>query len=101
MFSEGEIRHFIRDSNWSVKAPGSVRTLGLRGRYLLRNGSGAAEVCEALNVSAEELRLALFSVQSLDHETMGFAGHLCPRPTPWEHLEAEEQESPEYSAEAN
>src|SRR6056300_180025 len=30
VFCEGEIRRFIRDHNWSIKAPSSVRSIGMR-----------------------------------------------------------------------
>ena len=90
VFCEGEIRHFIRDHNWSIKAPASMRSLGLRARYMIRAGITKHEVCTQLDISLDTLRLALFSIQSLSHETQGFRRHLCPRPTPWETLEAGE-----------
>lgn len=95
VFCVGEIRHFIRDKNWSVKAPGSVRTLGLRARYMLRTGLPLSFVCEELGTTPEALKLAIFSVQSLDHDIRGFQDHACPRPTPWDVLELSELESPE------
>jgi DNA-directed RNA polymerase specialized sigma subunit len=90
VFCEGGIRNFIRDHNWMIKAPGQVRSTGVKARYLLRSGTPADEVCAALNLTSETLRLALASVQSIDHETQDFRWHVCPRSTPWEVLEAEE-----------
>lgn len=90
VFCEGEIRHFIRDHNWVIKAPGTVRTLGLRARYLLNAGQTRAQVCEVLALTPETLRQALFAIQSIDHEIHNFKWHLCPRPTPWEVLENSE-----------
>lgn len=95
VFSVGEVRHFIRDQNWSVKAPASVRSLGLRARYMLRAGFSQSFVCEELGTTPEALKLAIFSVQSLDHDIRGFQDHVCPRPTPWDVLELSELESPE------
>jgi DNA-directed RNA polymerase specialized sigma subunit len=95
VFSVGEVRHFIRDQNWSVKAPASVRSLGLRARYMLRSGLSPDFVCEELGTTPEALKLAIFSVQSLDHDIRGFQDHVCPRPTPWDVLELSEQEAPE------
>ena len=91
IFCEGEIRHYIRDHNWSVRAPSSVRSLGLRAQYMLRGGATFEAVCAELKTESEDLKLALFSVQSLDHETQDFKWHLCPRPTPWDVLEASEE----------
>lgn len=90
VFCEGEIRHFIRDHNWSIKAPSAVRSLGMRANYMLRAGTSSAEVCAELNVSLDELKLAVSAVQSIDHEIKDFRWHVCPRPTPWEVLEAQE-----------
>lgn len=87
VFCEGEIRHYIRDYNWSIKAPGAVRTIGIRARHLIDSGLTFAQICHKLAISAENLKLALFAVQSLDHEIQDFRYHVCPRPTPWEMLE--------------
>ena len=87
VFSEGEIRHFIRDHNWEIKAPAAVRTLGQQARYMLRDGKTRAEVIAALNTTEEKLKLALTATESIDHETKDFNLHLCPRPTPMELLE--------------
>ena len=90
VFCTGEVRHFIRDHNWDMKAPGAVRALGIRGRLMLRSGLPMAYVCEELGVTQEALKLAMFAVQSFDHEIRGFQDHECPRPTPWECVEQAE-----------
>lgn len=87
VFCEGDIRHFIRDRNWHIKAPGSIRARGLRANYMVRDGKSREQVCEELGITAEQLREALFAVQGMDHEIKDFAFHYCPRPTPWEVLE--------------
>ena len=90
VFCDGAIRHFIRDDNWEVKAPSSVRSLGLRARYKLLAGTDLSDVCEELQTTPEAVKRALFSVQSLDHDIRGFQDHICPRPTPMETLELAE-----------
>jgi DNA-directed RNA polymerase specialized sigma subunit len=94
VFSEGEIRHFIRDHNWLVKAPGSVRSLGQRARAMLNRGDRIELVLETLGVTEIKLREALMATRPTDHEIKGFSLHMCPRPTPWEVLEAEEPPEP-------
>jgi len=90
VFSEGEIRHFIRDHNWLVKAPGTVRTLGQRARHMLNRGERMEDVLEQLGVTEKKLREALVATCPTDHEIKGFDLHTCPRPTPWDVLECEE-----------
>jgi DNA-directed RNA polymerase specialized sigma subunit len=89
VFSEGEIRHFIRDHNWLVKAPGSVRTLGQRARAMLNRGDHMQLVLETLGVSEQKLREALVATRPTEHEIKGFDLHVCPRPTPWDLLDDE------------
>jgi len=90
VFSEGEIRHFIRDHNWLVKAPGTVRTLGQRARHMLNRGERMEDVLEHLGVNEKKLKEALMATCPTDHEIKGFELHVCPRPTPWDLLEREE-----------
>ena len=90
VFCEGDILHFIRDNNWQVKAPGSVRRIGQLARRMIEKGASTAEVLVALEVSDEQLKLALVATSPTDHDVKGFDLHICPRPTPWEQLEAEE-----------
>jgi DNA-directed RNA polymerase specialized sigma subunit len=92
VFSLGEVRHFIRDHNWSIKAPAQVRTLGVRARAMLRAGHHLSVVCEELGTTPDETKQALLSLQSLDHDIRGFRDHICPRPTPWDVLEYSEWE---------
>lgn len=90
VFCDGEIRHFIRDHNWLLKAPGTVRTLGQRARTLLKKGHRPAAVLAALNITEEKLDDALRATASTCHEIKDFSLHICPRPTPWDALEAED-----------
>lgn len=85
-FCEGEIRHYIRDFGWMIKAPGAVRLLGQKARRLLELGLSGEEVCAQLQITAEQLRDGLKATVSMDHEIKGFTLHVCPRPTPWELL---------------
>lgn len=91
VFCEGEIRHFIRDHNWLVKAPGTVRTIGQRARHMLNRGERMEDVLEQLGVTETKLKEALMATRPTDHEIKGFDLHMCPRPTPWDMLEAEEE----------
>lgn len=90
VFAEGEVLHFVRDSNWAVKAPGSVRRLGQLARRMLERGCGKAEIMAQLEMSAEQLKLALIATQPTSHDVRDWDWHVCPRATPWELLEAEE-----------
>lgn len=85
-FCEGEIRHYIRDFGWMIKAPGHVRLMGQKARRLLQTGLEPEEVCEKLNVSLDELKDGLKATVAMEHEIKGFGLHICPRPTPWEVL---------------
>ncbi len=93
VFCEGDILHFIRDHNWLVKAPGNVRRIGQMARRLLERGSTAAEVLTQLAITDSELKLALVATQPTDHDIRGFDLHTCPRPTPWDELEAQEAQT--------
>ena len=90
VFAEGDVLHFIRDHNWLVKAPGSVRRNGQLARKLLDKGHSRAEVLARLEITEEALKLALVATSPTDHDIRGFDLHVCPRPTPYELLEAEE-----------
>ena len=90
VFCEGDILHFIRDHNWQVKAPGSVRRIGQLARKMMDKGSSTSEVMAVLEVSEDQLKLALVATSPTDHDIRGFDLHVCPRPTPWDKLEAEE-----------
>ena len=78
---EGDIRHYIRDSNWLVKAPGEVRRVGQRARALLDRGHSLSEIRTELALSVEALRDALVATcppgPILDVDSMQFA---APQP---------------------
>lgn len=90
VFCEGDVLHFVRDSNWSVKAPGAVRRIGQLARRMLQNGSSTSEVRAHLGISDEQLKHALVATQPTDHDIRGFDLHICPRSTPMELLEEAE-----------
>lgn len=90
VFCEGEILHWIRDNNWMVRAPGSVRRIGQLARKMLDKGHTTADVLTQLEVSEDQLKLALIATQPTDHDIRGFDLHMCPRPTPWDQLLSEE-----------
>jgi len=90
VFAEGDVLHFIRDHNWLVKAPGAVRRNGQLARKLLDKGHSREEVLQHLEITEEALKLALVATSPTDHDIRGFDLHVCPRPTPYELLEAEE-----------
>jgi DNA-directed RNA polymerase specialized sigma subunit len=92
-FAEGEIKHFVRDYNWQVKAPGKVRERGQRAQRLLAEGHTLAEIAEALECSDVELHDALTATSPTDHEVNDFELHVCQRPTPWDYVMAEEADA--------
>ena len=74
-----------------MKAPGSVRRNGQLARRMMERGSTRQEVLVALDISEEQLKLALVATSPTDHDIRGFDLHVCPRPTPWERLEESER----------
>lgn len=90
VFVEGEIKHWIRDNGFSVKAPGRVRDLGARARRLMQGGMSAEDACVALKISREDLKDALLATAGMAHDVKGFDLHYSQHPTPWEALEASE-----------
>ena len=90
VFCEGEILHWIRDNNWMVRAPGSVRRTGQLARKLLEKGHSTQEIMLQLEITEDQLKLALVATQPTDHDIRGFDLHICPRPTPWDHVLGQE-----------
>lgn len=88
VFAEGDILHFIRDHNWTVKAPGAVRRNGQLARRLMAKGATTAEIIAELGIGEQALKLALIATQPTDHDIRSFDVYECPRPTPMELLEA-------------
>lgn len=89
VFVEGEIKHWIRDNGFALKAPGKVREIGARARRLIQDGASPDDVCEQFRISREELKDALLATAGLAHDVKGFDLHLSTYPTPWEVLERE------------
>ena len=48
-------------------------------------------VCQELGISRDDLKDALLATAGVAHDVKGFDLHVCPRATPWEVLEAEEE----------
>jgi hypothetical protein len=92
-FAHGECTHFMRN-NWTVGAPQHLRTLGAKARQLLEQGIKPADVCVKLGCTVETMRNALEATACVVHETNDWQMHACPRPTPWDVLEAEEGRQP-------
>lgn len=90
VFAEGDVLHFIRDHNWTLKAPGAVRRNGQLARKMLERGCSRGDVLMKLGMTEEQLKLALTATSPMDHDIRGFDLHVCPRPTPWDVLEADE-----------
>jgi DNA-directed RNA polymerase specialized sigma subunit len=92
-FAHGECTHYMRQ-NWTVGAPQHLRTLGAKARQLLEQGMKPADVCAKVGCTLETMRNALEATAGVVHETNDWQLHACPRPTPWDVLEAEEQRQP-------
>lgn len=89
-FAEGEVKHFVRDNNWRVKAPTKVRERGQAARRLLAEGRTPEDVACELCCTLAEVEDAITATSPTDHEVKDFELHVCNRPTPWEWLEAQE-----------
>jgi DNA-directed RNA polymerase specialized sigma subunit len=90
-FAQGEVLHYLRSHNWSIKATHKMRLLGNQARKLMALGWDSAAVCRELSCSKNDLKDALLATAGIAHEVKGFDLHVCPRMTPWEVLEAEEE----------
>lgn len=90
-FAQGEVLHFLRGHNWTIKATHKARELGGHARKLMALGWEAAAICRELGCSKHDLKDALLATAGMAHDVKGFELHVCPRMTPWEVLEAEEE----------
>jgi DNA-directed RNA polymerase specialized sigma subunit len=90
-FAQGEVLHYLRGHNWMIKATHKARLLGNQARKLIDLGWETAAVCRELSCSRNDLKEALQATAGVAHDVKGFDLHACPRPTPWEVLEAEEE----------
>jgi len=90
-FAQGEVLHFLRGHNWTIKATHKVRLLGNNARRLMALGWQPAAICKELSCSKQDLKEALLATAGVAHDVKGFDLHVCPRMTPWEVLEAEEE----------
>lgn len=90
-FAQGECLHYLRSNNWTIKATHKARELGGQARKLMALGWTAPAVCRELGCSKQDLKDALLATAGVAHDVKGFDLHICPRMTPWEVLEAEEE----------
>lgn len=90
-FAQGECLHYLRSHNWTIKATHKSRLLGNQARKLMALGWDPAAVCRELGCSKDDLKDALLATAGVVHDVKGFDLHVCPRATPWEVLEAEEE----------
>jgi DNA-directed RNA polymerase specialized sigma subunit len=90
-FAQGEVLHYLRSHNWTIKATHKARLLGNQARKLMALGWDTVAVCKELNCSKNDLKDALLATAGVAHDVKGFDLHTCPRPTPWEVLLAEEE----------
>lgn len=90
VYALGECRHFVRDHNWTIKAPAKVRELGTAIRRLMDAGMSSDGAMARLQVTREELRLALLATAGVGHDRLDFELHVSEAATPMELLEAME-----------
>jgi DNA-directed RNA polymerase specialized sigma subunit len=90
-FAQGEVLHYLRGHNWTIKATHKARLLGNQARKLMALGWEPAAICKELSCSKVDLKDALLATAGVAHDVKGFDLHTCPRPTPWEVLLAEEE----------
>jgi DNA-directed RNA polymerase specialized sigma subunit len=90
-FAQGEVLHYLRSHNWTIKATHKARLLGNQARKLMALGWESAAVCRELSCSKTDLKDALLATAGIAHDVKGFDLHVSPIPTPWEVLEAEEE----------
>ena len=84
----GECTHWLRAHGYGVSAPGKVRELGSKARHLMGLGLTGEQAARELRVTVEEVKDALMATAGMAHECNNWEAHYCPRPQPWEVLEA-------------
>jgi hypothetical protein len=90
----GECTHWLRAHGYGVSAPGKVRELGGKLRQLMGQGLTTEQALRELNVGRKaphtlaDAKDALMATAGIAHECNNWEAHFCPRPQPWEVLEA-------------
>jgi hypothetical protein len=89
----GECTHWLRAHGYGVSAPGKVRELGGKLRQLMGQGLTTEQAARELStnkhtVTLAEAKDALLATAGIAHEVNNWEAHYCPRPQPWEVLEA-------------
>jgi DNA-directed RNA polymerase specialized sigma subunit len=90
-FALGECLHFLRSSNWGIKAPHKVRELGNAARKLVDQGMSPEAICVELNCNRQQLKEALVATAGIAHDVKGFDLHCSHYPTPMDWLERQEE----------
>lgn len=92
VLAEGEVRHYLRDANWSVSAPGEVRQLGLSARQKLATQMTVNEVAAELGSTPSAIRDAIQATAGVMHDIKGFDLHAADVPCLLDQMaEAEEK----------
>ncbi len=90
----GECTHWLRAHGYGVSAPGKVRELGGKLRQLMGQGLTTEQALRELNVGRKtphtlaDAKDALMATAGIAHEVNNWEAHFCPRPQPWDVLEA-------------
>ena len=89
----GECTHWLRAHGYGVSAPGKVRELGGKLRHLMGQGLTTEQAARELStakhtVTLAEAKDALLATAGIAHEVNNWEAHFCPKPQPWEVLEA-------------
>ena len=92
--AHGECTHWLRAHGYGVSAPGKVRELGGKLRQLMGQGLTTEQAARELSVGRKhpltlaEAKDALVATAGIAHEVNNWEAHYCPRPQPWEVVEA-------------
>jgi DNA-directed RNA polymerase specialized sigma subunit len=92
--ARGECTHWLRAHGYGVSAPGKVRELGGKLRQLMGQGLTTEQALREVNAlrkhpaTMAEAKDALVATAGIAHEVNNWEAHYCPRPQPWEVLEA-------------
>ena len=89
-FANGEVRHFIRDHNWQIKAPIAMRERSRTAQQLLNCGNSLEHTAQLMGLKPSDIEEALQATTAVMHEIADWDHHECPMPTPMDRLMAEE-----------
>ena len=89
-FASGEVRHFIRDHNWLIKAPVAMQERSRTAQQLLSCGNSLEHTAQLMGLKPSDITEALRATTAVVHEVSDWEHHECQAATPMERLEAEE-----------